>query len=325
MSHNPAAEWVSYRPEIQIIDCTIRDGGLMNDHHFEDQTVQAVYRACAAGGIDYMEIGYKGSPEFLDPAVFGPWKFSSEDDIKRIAESCGDDVKLSVMADIGRTDPNHIPPADQSPVSLVRVACYIHQVPGALDMAKYAKDQGYRVSINLMALSTVAEAELESGLELFAGSDADVIYVVDSFGSMYGEQARGYVSKYLGFVKENGKEVGMHAHNNQQLAFANTIEAIIAGANMVDGSLSGLGRGAGNCPTELLAGFLHNPKYKMRPLLECIQNDIMPMRSQMKWGPDIPYMLCGQMNQHPRSAMRWNEGDQADDIVGFFDQITAEE
>ena len=81
---------------------------------------------------------------------------------------------------------------------------------------------------------------------------ANVLVVVDSFGSMYSEQIELLVKKYLEFGRQTGKDVGMHAHNNQQLAFANTIEAIIHGANRVDASMAGLGRGAGNCPMELL-------------------------------------------------------------------------
>jgi 4-hydroxy 2-oxovalerate aldolase len=119
--------------------------------------------------------------------------------------------------------------------------------------------------------------------------------------------------------------VGMHAHNNPQLAFANTIEAIILGANMLDGSMAGLGRGAGNCPLELLIGFLHNPKYHLRPILQCIRDTIEPMRKDLNWGFDIPYMITGILNQHPRPAMRFNASEDRADIVKFFDMMIEEE
>ena len=98
----------------------------------------------------------------------------------------------------------------------------------------------------------------------------------------------------------------MHAHNNQQLAYANTVEAIILGANMLDGSMAGLGRGAGNCPLELLLGFLHNPKFRLRPVLECIRDHVEPLREKLLWGFDIPYMITGLLNLHPRSAIQFN-------------------
>jgi 4-hydroxy 2-oxovalerate aldolase len=126
-------------------------------------------------------------------------------------------------------------------------------------------------------------------------------------------------------MKAAGKEVGIHTHNNQQLAYANTIEAIIQGANRLDGSLAGLGRGAGNCQTELLIGFLHNPKFKLRPLLKCIRDYLEPLRKDLRWGYDLPYMITGQLNQHPRPAMAFNEKDGPKDILAFYDSMVEEE
>jgi 4-hydroxy 2-oxovalerate aldolase len=323
---NRAAAWVGYRPEIKIIDCTIRDGGLMNDHQFDETVVRAVVEACAAGGIDYVELGYKNNPDQFDPATHGPWKFCREDDLKRVTDGVEHLPKISVMADVDRVDyQRDIVAKDKSVIDMVRVACYIHQVPGALDMVKDAHDKGYETTINLMALSTVKESELASALDLFARSETKVLYVVDSFGSLYSEQTRAYVQQFLVHARQAGMEVGLHAHNNQQLAFANSIEAIVCGANFVDGSLAGLGRGAGNCNTELLAGFLHNPRYHMRPLLHCIQHHIEPMRAALRWGFDIPYMLLGQLNQHPRSAIKFNEGPDHGDYVTFYDRVIEEE
>jgi 4-hydroxy 2-oxovalerate aldolase len=116
----------------------------------------------------------------------------------------------------------------------------------------------------------------------------------------------------------------MHAHNNQQLAFANTIEAIIRGAGILDASMAGLGRGAGNCPIELLVGFLHNPRLRLRPILQCIQGYIEPLRNKLLWGFDIPYMMTGLLNQHPRAGMNFNGSSDRGDIVKFFDSITSE-
>jgi 4-hydroxy 2-oxovalerate aldolase len=94
---------------------------------------------------------------------------------------------------------------------------------------------------------------------------------------------------------------------------------------MLDASVAGLGRGAGNCPLELLLGFLHNPKYRLRPILQCIRDHIEPMRDQLRWGFDIPYMITGILNQHPRSAMRHNASENRDDIVRFFDEMIDED
>jgi len=319
-------QWLSYRPEIKVLDCTIRDGGLMNNHKFEDDVVKAVYQACIDAGIDYMELGYKGSRKIFSPSDFGAWKSCSEEDIRRIVGDNDSDLKLSVMADAERTDYHEdILPSDQSVLDMVRVASYIHQIPAALDMIKDAHDKGYETTINLMAVSGVQEHELDKALEILAESEVGTIYLVDSFGALYSEQVRYLIEKYLKFAKTNNKQVGMHAHNNQQLAFANTIEALILGATILDGSMAGLGRGAGNCHTESLLGFLHNPKFKLRPVFECIQNKIEPMRKDLLWGFDIPYMITGQLNQHPRVAIQFNATEDRGDIIKFYDSITEED
>lgn len=321
-----SARWIGYlgyRKELKVMDCTIRDGGLMNSSRFDDNVVRAVYDACGDANIDYMEIGYKNSKEIYSVDKYGAWRFCDEDDLKRIVGDKKRDVKLAVMADAEKCDyKTDIIKKEDSLIDVVRVATYIHQIPLALDMIKDATDKGYETTVNLMAVSTVREAELDESLEMLAESDVGTIYLVDSFGSLYCEQISYMMNKYLKIAGVCGKRIGIHAHNNLQLAFANTVEAINSGANLVDGTLAGLGRGAGNCPLEMLVGFLHNPKYRMRPLLECIEEHIEPMRSKLGWGFDYPYMMTGFLNNHPRSAMEYNEDPQKrGKIVDFYDKI----
>ena len=314
------APWVTFRPEIKVLDCTIRDGGLINGHLFEDKLVKAVYDTCVAAGIDYMEIGYKNDKKIFAPDKHGAWKYCDEDDIRRIVSDNDSNLKLSAMADAEKSNYKHdILPKKDSVLDLIRVATYIHLIPTALDMVKDAKDKGYEVTINLMALSTVKDRELEEALELFAESDADVIVVVDSFGSMYSEQIRQYAKKYLKAIKGTGKEVGIHAHNNQQLGFANTIEAIVCGVNRLDATISGIGRGAGNCPMENLLSFLRNPKFNLRAVLQCIEEHFLPLSNELEWGALIPYLITAYFNQHPRTAMELRAGDKKDNFVEFYD------
>lgn len=323
---SPAHKWVSYRPEIKVLDCTIRDGGLMNDHLFDDEIVKAVYKACIEGGIDYMEIGYKNSKRIFAPDAHGAWKYCTEDDIRRIVGENDTPLKLSAMADAEKSDYREdILPSDQSVLDMIRIAAYIHQIPLALDMIKDAHDKGYETTLNLMAVSVAPERELDEALELLANSEVGTIYIVDSFGALFSEQTHFLLDKYISYAGKSGKRVGMHAHNNQQLAFANTVEAIIKGANILDASMAGLGRGAGNCPIELLVGFLHNPKFRLRPILQCIQEHIEPLRKRLMWGFDVPYMITGLLNQHPRAAMKFNASEDRGDIVKFFDSISEEE
>jgi 4-hydroxy 2-oxovalerate aldolase len=320
-----ASRWVSYRPEIRVLDCTIRDGGLMNNHHFEDKIVKAVYQACVEGGIDYMELGYKASRKGIKAGEHGAWKYCLEDDIRRIVGDNDTDLKLSIMADAERCDyQEDIPPKKESVIDMIRIASYISQIPTAMEMVKDAHDKGYETTVNLMAVTTIPERELNEGLELLAQSETEAVYVVDSFGALYSEQVHYLVKKYLHYCKDSGKQVGIHAHNNLQLAYANTIEAIIEGANMLDATMAGLGRGAGNCPMELLIGFLHNPKYALRPILGCVHSHVEPMRQKLMWGFDLPYMLTGLLNQHPRAAIKFKAAENGD-ILKFYDTTIEEQ
>lgn len=318
------AKWVGYRPEVKVLDCTVRDGGLMNSHGFGDDVVRAVYQGCVSAGIDFMEIGYKCSKRIFARDGFGDWKFSDEESVRRIVGENNSGLKISVMADAERTDYHQdILPFNESVIDLIRVATYIHQIPTAIDMVKDARDKGYEVCVNLMAISTVPEWELDQALEQLAGSGAGGLYLVDSFGALYSEQVQYLTDKYLSFARPANMDVGIHTHNNQQLAYANTIESVIAGATMLDASMAGLGRGAGNCPMELLLGFLHNPKFSIRPVLETIRDYIEPMRHELRWGYDIPYMITGQLNRHPRAAMEFNEKKSpgGGDIIKFYDTM----
>ncbi len=319
------APWITYRPELKVLDCTIRDGGLVNDHQFDDAFVRAVYEACVGAGIDCMEIGYKNSKKLFSRSQFGPWKHCDEDDIRRIVGDNPTQLKLSAMCDAGKSDwKTEVLPKDQSVLDTIRVAFYANQVSEADDMIRDAAEKGYEVTANLMAVSTNTEKEIDQVLEVVAESPADVMVVVDSYGAMYAEQVEILVKKYLEYMKPKGKEVGMHAHNNQQLGFANTIEAIIHGANRVDASMAGLGRGAGNCPMELLIGFLRNPKFHIRPIYEVLQDYLLPLSREVEWGPFVQYNITGQLNEHPRSAIAARAGEHRDSYVAFYDKLTSD-
>lgn len=320
------APWITYRPEIKVLDATIRDGGLINNHQFEDGFVRAVYDACVAAGVDYMEIGYKADKKIFAPGKFGAWKFCDEDALRRILGDNPSNLKISVMADAGdKCDwRNDILPKDKSVLDVIRVACYAHQLPEAVAMIEDAYEKGYEVTCNIMAISTVQDAEIDQALEVLAQTPASTIVIVDSNGALYQEQIRILADKYKAALVGTGKEVGIHAHNNQQLAFANTIEAIINGVNRVDATMAGLGRGAGNCPMELLLGFLRNPKFNIRPIWALLQEYLPKLKAQMEWGPYAPYIIGGQMNQHPREAIAWRSGPKPEACLDFYDKCVSE-
>jgi 4-hydroxy 2-oxovalerate aldolase len=308
-----------FRPEIKVLDCTIRDGGLMNAWQFDDEFVGAVYRALVDAGVDYMEIGYRSSEKAYSRDENGPWKFCDDKDLRRVVGDNDTDMKLSAMADIGRIDYDDIPPKSESVLDMIRVACYVHQTDKAIALAEHCMDKGYETTINLMAVSTAMERDLDEALGDIAQSRVPIVYVVDSFGAMYCEQVDALAKKYMAALP--GRTIGFHGHNNQQLAFSNTIEAIIKNCNLLDGSLLGIGRGAGNCCLELLMSFLKNPKFDLRPILDVISTKLVPLQRDLEWGYHMPYVITGTFNEHPRSAMAWMKSDQRHDFVAFYDQI----
>jgi 4-hydroxy 2-oxovalerate aldolase len=305
-----------YKSDIKVLDCTVRDGGLMNKWQFSDEFVKSVYDACVEAGIDYMEIGYKSSERAFSRSEVGPWKFCDEKDIRRIVGQGEPKVKLSALCDIGRIDFDDIPPKSESAITLMRVACYVHQMDKAIELAHHCLDKGYEVSINLMAVSKVNEMDLDEALKDAAKSRVHHFYLVDSFGSMYCETIEFLMKKYKEALP--GKEIGIHAHNNMQLAMSNTITSIIHGATMLDATLLGMGRGAGNCPIEILIAFLKNPKYRLLPLLKSIQEQVLPWQEKIDWGYHIPYLITGALNEHPRSAMAVMDSPEKNDFVKFM-------
>ena len=298
---------MSYAPDIKVVDCTLRDGGLVNDFFFTDDFVKALYRANIKAGVDYMEFGYKASKEMFDVNKFGKWKFCDDKDIRAVVGDNKTDMKIAVMADVGRCDfKKDILNKKDSPVDLVRVATYINTIPAAIEVIEDCTKKGYETSVNIMAISKSNETDLDAALELLGQSSVGTIYLVDSYGSLYPEQARRLADKYLEVAAKYNKKVGIHAHNNQQLAFANTAEVIIMGVSYLDATVSGMGRGCGNCPSELLLGFLKNPKYNINPILNFVEKEIVPLReSGVTWGYDVPYLLTWILNQHPKSAIQF--------------------
>ena len=306
MAEKTKGTLVSWRPDIKVLDCTLRDGGLVNNFRFTDEFVKALYQANVQAGVDYMEFGYKASKDIFKVEDFGKWKFCDEEAIREIVGNNETDLKIAVMTDVGRTDyKKDIIDRKDRVIDLVRTATYIHQIPSAIEMIEDAKNKGYETSANLMAVSKVNDKDLENGLELLANSCVDVIYLVDSFGAFYPEQIRRLADIYLNIAAKTGKKIGIHAHNNQNLAFANTIEGLTAGISYLDATVCGMGRGAGNCFMESLLAFLKNPRYNLSVIMDFIEKYMLQMKKDYDWGFDIPYLLTGIFNSHPSSAINF--------------------
>lgn len=317
-------ELIGYRSDVRVVDATLRDGGLVNDFYFADDFVKDLYEANKRAGVDYMEFGYKASRDMFDESKFGKWKFCREEDIRAVVGDNPSDLKIAVMADVGRCDyKKDIDNKSDSVIDLIRVATYMSTIPGAVDMIEDAAAKGYEVSCNIMAISNTQEGDLRAALDILGKTPVDVFYIVDSFGSLYPEQIARIADVYQEFATKYNKKIGIHAHNNLQLAFANTIEAVGDGVDWLDGTYASMGRGAGNCAMELLLGFLRNPKYNLYPVIQFIEKHMGKLRQEgTVWGYDLQYLMTGLLNQHPRTAIQFTK-DKRNDYAEFYKEVVA--
>ncbi len=313
---------MSVREDVRVLDATLRDGGLCNGFRFREDFVRALYKANIRSGVDYMEFGYRNDPDLFREEDYGPWKFCREEDLRAIVGENNSGMKIAVMADVGRCNfRRDFLPKSESVIDMVRVACYIHQIPAALEMIEYFHELGYETSCNIMAVSQAGGYQIEEALAMLAESSADVIYLVDSYGAFCPESASNLALTYLKAAETVGKKVGFHAHNNQNLAFANTIDTLSRGVSFLDATVQGMGRGAGNCALELLLGFLKNPKYNLYSVLTFIEKYMIPLKeSGVTWGFDLPYMFTGQLNRHPREAIAFT-AQKRGDYCEFYKEL----
>lgn len=236
---------------LKIVDCTIRDGGHLNGWNFFDTEVQASYDAALKSGADYFEIGYRFSNIETDWGKFA--KCADEDLFKTLKFE--DACKLMVMINAGKSDISDFKPCkpELTPIKAVRVAAYPYELDLAFNYCETLKKLGYEVFLNLMVISKFSDEEYQK-LENWSGKTCiDALYFADSFGGFVPDDIVFYFNKLksMGFEK-----IGFHSHNNLQLAFANSLKAIELGAYVVDASIYGMGRGAGNLPIEILIGYL---------------------------------------------------------------------
>ena len=314
---------MNYRPDIRVVDATLRDGGLVNNFQFTDEFVKKLYETNRKAGVDYLEFGYKASKDMFDVTKFGKWKFCNDEDIRAIVGDNDSDLKLAVMADVGRCNyQRDIVDRQESPIDLIRVATYLSTIPAAVDMIEDAVKKGYEVTCNIMAISNAQEEYLKTALQILGESPVDVIYIVDSYGALYPEQIERIVDIYAEFAAKYNKKIGIHAHNNQQLAFANTIEAVGDGVDWLDATYLGMGRGAGNCAMELLLGLLRNPKYQLFPVIQFVENYMKKLQEEgTVWGYDLQYLMTGILNQHPRTAIAFTN-EKRKDYSDYYKELT---
>jgi len=286
---------------LQLLDCTIRDGGYINAWKFEKKVVRDVYRACSSAGVDFVEIGFRGSEKYFDKQEYGIWRFSPDETIQEAIDGIAG-AKISIMGDYGKIDCDDIEEKRNSPVDLVRIAAHKDKIVDATIFINNIKIKGYLTSLQAMGFSSYNSNERSELIKAVKDSGVDYLYIADSYGSFLPHQIAGLFEPFLEL--ENVK-IGFHPHNNLQMAFANTVEAVRCGVNIIDGSVYGMGRGAGNLPIETVIAYFESVlkgRYNVAPLLNIIDEYFTELHREYQWGYKLPYMISGIFKCHPYYA-----------------------
>ena len=282
----------------KILDCTIRDGGYLNDWHFDLKLVRELYRAHSRSGVDFVEIGFRSTDKYFAPEKYGPWRFTPESLISEVVKGISGPT-VSLMVDFGKVDIEDIPDRKNSIASMYRVAVHKDKALQAVELCNVIADKGYIASIQLMGIVNYTEDDFNQILGALKDSKIDYVYFADSYGSLLPSDIKGILDR----LSITEKKIGFHAHNNLQLAFANTLEAIKNGVDIVDGTVYGMGRGAGNLPIEILLSYLEKTSvknsYNPLPVLDIIDRYMLDLYKDLKWGYDLSYMLSGMFEVHP--------------------------
>ena len=282
----------------KILDCTIRDGGYLNDWHFDLKLVRELYRAHSRSGVDFVEIGFRSTDKYFDPKQYGPWKFTPEQLVSEVVKGISGPA-VSLMVDFGKVDIEDIPDRKNSIASMYRVAVHKDKAISAVELCNVIADKGYTSSIQLMGIVNYTKDDFNQILGALKDSRINYVYFADSYGSLLPSDIKGILDR----LSATGKKIGFHAHNNLQLGFANTLEAIKNGVDIVDGTAYGMGRGAGNLPIEILLSYLEKSSfqncYNTVPVLDIIDRYMLHLHKDLKWAYDLSYMLSGMFEVHP--------------------------
>lgn len=282
----------------KILDCTIRDGGYVNDWHFDMKFVREAYRSLSKAGIDYVELGFRGTEKYFNRKEYGIWRFSEDALIREVSKGING-AKIAIMADYGKIEEGDFDCANNTAITLIRLAVHKDSVKDAINLLEKIKNKGYEVSLNVMGISSYTHFDIKNLISLLKASDVDYVYIADSYGSIFPNQIQSIIESFLEIPNAM---IGFHPHNNLQMAFANTLEAIRCGAHIIDSSMYGMGRGAGNLPTEIILAYFQKIKphrYNALPVLNCIDTFLMKIFEDNPWGYSLPFMLSGVFSTHP--------------------------
>lgn len=314
--------------DVKILDCTLRDGGYYNNWDFDKDFVASYLRTMSLSSVKYVEIGFR----FLAKNRFlGPYAYTTDAFLSKI--NLPENLIYGVMINAKEYIENNISLKDffaikeDSKISLVRIAINFDSAIGAKRLAYELKSLGYMVGLNLMQSNGKTQKEYSNiAKEISNWDTVDVLYFADSLGNMYPNDVK-RIAESLKITWN--KDIGIHTHNNKSLALSNSLEAVNSGVTWIDGTVTGMGRGAGNVETENLLLEICNEymnKNSLKSLIKTV-DDFNALKIKHKWGPSIYYNYAATKNIHPTYTQNLLQDDRYndDDILSTLRSLSNHE
>jgi 4-hydroxy 2-oxovalerate aldolase len=291
---------------VQVLDCTLRDGGYYTNWDFKPDLVDTYIDSVSRLPIEYVELGYVNDD--MD-GYFGEYFFLRPAKLQAIRNKLRADQKLVVMLDGKSATPDRVAPLFAHLVGIVdgvRITANPEKLEDALILAREFKKLGLMVGFNIMYLSTYQDDLAKLQLVIDEPESYDSLALVDSYGGCAPAKVKYAIEEMRKLVPT--RAIGFHGHDNMCLAFANTLAAIEGGADIVDGTFTGMGRGAGNVRTETVLIHLDREASNQDLDYQALANVVAPfevMRKEYEWGTNLPYMLSGANSLPQKDVMDW--------------------
>lgn len=316
--------------KIQLLDCTLRDGAYITGGKFGVPAVKGLIKKLAEANIDIIECGWLKNAAYEEGTSY----FHVPDDLKAYIGEKKPDTTYVVMIDWDRYDLDALPDYDGSTIDAVRVVFPHGKVREGTAVGAEIKKKGYKVYLQLANTLAYSDDDLIEAAGYINALHPVCVSVVDTFGAMYEEDLE-RILKILHKAVDTDIMLGFHSHNNQQLAFALSKHFVDvlkdSGRDIVlDGSLCGMGRGAGNATTELVASFLdrrHNGRYDMNVIMDSIDLYMEYFKENYSWGYSTKYMIAGMYCCHVNNIAYLTENHRtgARDMKNIIESLSPEE
>lgn len=288
---------------VKILDCTLRDGGYVNNFAFGEDTAKQIVSGLVESGVEYVEVGFfRNTKSDTETTVF-----TSFSDVEHLLPATKNNSKYYAMIVYGKFDIDKIPPKSQTKIDGIRVTFKKKEIDEALAYIKQIQDKGYIVSANPTGVHQYSDNELLSLVENINQYNPNIFAIVDTLGLLKSDE----LLRIFYLINHNLNEnmtIAFHSHNNLQLSFSNA-QALLATNTkrdlIIDASVRGMGRGAGNLCTELLLQYMNDnfdKKYNLIPILKIIDEQIDKIYATNPWGYNVPYYLAASLKCHPNYA-----------------------